>query len=130
MEAHNSKYYKVIKLRPLFIKRRLALKCVQCPLSFICNYILLCYKAGIVCKKFHLFLYIQNCLCPNIKKKIKVIYPNIYWCINCKYLHLYFHRFNILYRTNEVHSSMNTVSLITAQRYGKTLMTSGIPRYF
>ena len=35
------------------------------------------------------------------------------------YLHLYFHCFNILYRTNEVHSSMNTVSLITAQRYGK-----------
>jgi len=33
------------------------------------------------------------------------------------YLHLYFHCFNILYRTNEVHSSMNTVSLITAQRY-------------
>jgi len=36
-----------------------------------------------------------------------------------EYLHLYFHCFNILYRTNEVHSSMNTVSLITAQRYGK-----------
>jgi len=35
------------------------------------------------------------------------------------YVHLYFHCFNILYRTNEVHSSMNTVSLITAQRYGK-----------
>ena len=40
------------------------------------------------------------------------------WSI-IKYLHLYFRCFNILYRTNEVHSSMNTVSLITAQRYGK-----------
>ena len=37
------------------------------------------------------------------------------------YLHLYFHCFNMLYRTNEVHSSMNTVSLITAQRYEKHL---------
>ena len=47
-----------------------------------------------------------------------------------KYLHSYFHFFNILKRTNEVHSSMNIVSLITAQRYGKNLMASGIPRYF
>ena len=45
---------------------------------------------------------------------------NLCCVVTChKYLHLYFHCFNILYRTNEVHSSMNTVSLITAKRYGK-----------
>jgi len=47
-----------------------------------------------------------------------------------KYLHLYFHCFNILYRTNEVHSSMNTVSLITAQRYGKHLWRQEFPAIF
>ena len=34
------------------------------------------------------------------------------------YTHL-FPRFNILYRTNKGYSSMNIVSLITGQRYGK-----------
>ena len=46
------------------------------------------------------------------------------------YLHLYFHCFNIHYRTNEVHSSMNTVSLITAQRYGKHLWRQEFPAIF
>ena len=45
------------------------------------------------------------------------------------YLHLYFRCFNILYQTNEVHSLMNIISLITTKVW-KTLMTSRIPRYF
>ena len=40
-----------------------------------------------------------------------------------KYLHLCFHCFDILYRTNEVHSYHRA-------KVRKTLMTSGIPRYF
>jgi len=46
-----------------------------------------------------------------------------------KYLHLYFHCFNIFYRTNEVHSSMNIVSLITAQRYGNPLWRQEFPLF-
>jgi len=34
-----------------------------------------------------------------------------YTKLNVQYLHLYFHCFNILYRTNEVHSSMKTLAL-------------------
>ena len=50
--------------------------------------------------------------------------------VTSQFLHLYFHCFNILYRTNEVHSSMNTFSLITAQRYGKHYWRQEFPAIF
>jgi len=46
------------------------------------------------------------------------------------YLHLYFHCFNILYRTNKSSSIDDHRSHISAQWYGKTLMSQEFPAFF